>query len=203
MKSTRNMKDFDQLKNIWQQQETKSIPDVSTIINKAKKFRKQYNQKIIFQLISLVLAMVVVSWVVITINFKQVTTYIGIALMFICVTLFSILRYMQMQKLNKIDFTSNPNDTLNQLNYVYQFQKWVNTKITGWYFLVMSLAFGLYFIEVIAPLSITIKLTVIILTTLWMLIAYFYLGKKQIQKENNRIQTMIDTVEEIKLNYEK
>lgn len=197
------MKDFNDIQNLWKQQETKPLPDVTRIIANAKKDKQHFTNKIILQTIILVLTLPCLVRIGNIIDFKKTTSYIGLTLMFCCVFIFSAIRLYQIIRLKKMDVTEEPQINLQKLEQYYSFQKVVSTKITAAYFIVMNIAFGLYFIEVMAPMSALLKTIVLIVYVAWMLFAFFYLGKKQKAKEYARIQRLIDTIKEMESNYEK
>ena len=196
------MKEFDSLQEIWKQQKQSTLPDVSEIIAKAKKEKQTISNKILFQVIVLVLSMVGVAWVVLTIDFKMITTYIGISLMFLCVGGYSTIRIYQMTRLNKIDLTQSPTKTLIELEQFYAFQQFVGTKVTLAYFVILNIAMGLYFIEVMAPMSTISKTIFFTIYIFWMLFAYFYIGKRQKAREYERTQRIIDSIKEMEQYYQ-
>ena len=197
------MKDFNDIQNLWKQQETKPLPDVTQIIANAKKDKQHFTNKIILQTIILALTLPCLLWIGSIIDFKKTSSYIGLTLMFCCVFVFSAIRLYQIIRLKKMDVTEEPQVNLKKLEQYYSFQKLVSTKITAAYFIVMNIAFGLYFIEVMTPMSTLLKTIVLIVYVAWMLFAFFYLGKKQKAKEYARIQRLIDTIKEMENNYEK
>lgn len=197
------MKDFNDIQNLWKQQETKPLPDVTQIIANAKKDKQHFTNKIILQTIILALTLPCLLWIGSIIDFKKTSSYIGLTLMFCCVFVFSAIRLYQIIRLKKMDVTEEPQVNLKKLEQYYSFQKLVSTKITAAYFIVMNIAFGLYFIEVMTPMSTLLKTIVLIVYVAWMLFAFFYLGKKQKAKEYARIQRLIDTIKEMESNYEK
>lgn len=196
------MKDFDKLMDVWKQQSEVEVPDAESIILKAKKERTDFTNKIIFQVIALSLTLVVLVWVGNIVKFKMVTSYIGLGLMFLCVFGFSVIRVFQMIELKKINFTQKPSLTLLDLEKAYKFQQFVSNKVGLLYFIFLNLAFVFYFIEVLQPMRLPIKSLVLGAYVSWMLFGYFYLGKKQKKKENERIQKMIDSIKEMEENYE-
>lgn len=197
------MKDFDNIMDVWKQQKEIKIPDAGQIIQKAKKEQNTFTGKIILQVIILLLTIVALVWVGTAINFKMITTYIGLGLMCLCVFGFSVIRLYQMLQIKKIDFNQKPSLTLIELEKTYSFQQFVSNKVSLMYFILLNLAFVFYFIEVMQPMSLLLKSIVLIVYSGWMLFAYFYLGKKQKKKENERIQKMIDSIKEMEANYEK
>ena len=197
------MKDFDNIMDVWKQQKEVKIPDASAIIQKAKKEQNTFTGKIILQVTILLLTIVALVWVGTAIKFKMITTYIGLGLMCLCVFGFSVIRLYQMLQIKKIDFNQKPSLTLIELEKTYTLQQFVSNKVSLIYFILLNLAFVFYFIEVMQPMSIQLKSIVLTAYVSWMLFAYFYLGKKQKNSENERIQKMIDSIKEMEANYEK
>lgn len=197
------MKEFDNLKEIWNQQKESQVPDVSQIISKAKKEKQSMGNKIIIQVAILLLTIVAITWVVAVIDFKMATTYIGVGLMSLTILSYSAIRLYQAKQLKKIDLTQSPKKALQQLEQYYAFQQFVSTKCTLAYFILLNLGFVFYFIEVMQPMS--TEMTVIFLTAYiaWMLFAYFILGKKQKQKEYDKTQNIINSIKKIETEYEQ
>lgn len=196
------MKDFDELKNIWQQQKVTLATNPEELIAKAKKSKRDFNAKITIQLVTLLLSMIVVGYVGITIPFEQKTTYAGIVLILITVFGFSAVRIYQMLQLQKIDLTQTPEHTLPKLETAVRLQKMVSTKLMTAYMLLLNLAMGLYFIEVMHPMSTSLKAICLTVYIAWMLIAYFYLGKKQKIREEQRLQDIINTIKQVQNDFQ-
>lgn len=195
------MKEFDNLKELWKQQKQNPLPDVTIIIAKAKKEKQSMANKIIIQVATLLLAVVAIIMVVSAVDFKMTTTYIGVGLMFLTIIVFSAIRLYQVHKLKNIDVTQNPKEVLAELETFYAFQQFVNTKCTLAYFILLNIAFAFYFIEVMQPLSTMIKAIVLVVYIAWMIVAYFFLGKKQKEKEYERTQRIIDSIKEMERHY--
>lgn len=196
------MKKFNDIETIWKQQKEQVVPEVTTIINKANKEKKTILKKIIVQVILLLFTVPVVIWVLMTNPFQETTTFLGIAVILFDIIGFSIMRLYQVNLLTKIDFTQTPNMVLHELEKYYNLQKIISSKVMVAYFLLMNLGLGLYFIEVMSPMSpfaIGLSLSVYIL---WMLFAYFVIGKKQRKKEFDRIDALIEKVKEIEEGYD-
>lgn len=191
------MKDFDVLKEIWDKQGKALVPDVSLILSKAKKEKQSIGNKMILQVVALLGVIPAIGLVVMYVNFKMATTFIGIGLMALAVIVISILRMYQVYTLKKIDLAASPQSVLKKLEQFYAFQQTVNTKYTLVYFIVLNIAFGFYFIEVMQPMSTTYKSIALTLYVTWMLIAYFIIGKRQREKEYAKMQRIINGIKEI------
>ena len=196
------MKDFDNLKDLWKTQEEVKLPDVSEILRKVKREKLIYTNKILFQVSILIVTMFALIWIGSLIDFKMTTTYIGLGIMLLCIAGFSAIRLYQMITLKKIDLTEKPSVILSKLEKYYNFQQFVGTKITLAYFILLNLAFVFYFIEVMQPMSTSLKTICLTVYCAWMAFAYFYLGKKQKKKENDKINSIIESIKEMESNYE-
>lgn len=159
--------------------------------------------KIIIQVAILLSTIVAMIWVVAMIDFKMITTFIGVGLMMITIFFFSLIRLYQVYKLKNIDLTESPKKVLFQLEKFYAFQQFVSVKCTLAYFILLNVGFGFYFIEVTQPMSTMMKIIVLIVYLAWMLIAYFIIGKKQKQKEFSKIKTLINSIKKIETEYEQ
>lgn len=197
------MKEFDNLKELWQQQKESTLPDVTVIIDKAKKAKKQMANKIIIQVMVLLLTTVAIGGIVCGIDFKMATTFTGVALMLFTILAYSALRLYQLNMLKKIDLTLSPKVVLSEMEHFYSFQQKVSTKYTLLYFVLLSIASGLYFIEVMQPMSVMFKTVGLTVFIAWMLIAYFIIGKKQMRKEYDKTESIINALKEIEKNYEQ
>lgn len=198
-----NMNDFDKLSSIWNQQKPAEPVDANALITKARKTQRNYNSKVLINIIALLLSLVAIIWILFVIRFKSYTTYIGIAFLSIAIISFTALRFWHYIRFAKIKLTGDPVKTLQQLEKIVQFQKHTQTRLIPIYFLLISLGLILYYIEVIAPFSATTQALIYLVTFSWFLIAYFILGKKQARKEDERLQSIIDSIKRIETGLRK
>lgn len=196
------MKDFNDLQNLWNQQISAPLPDVNAILADAKKVQNALNKKITTQIIILVAVVVFILILMNVIPFKEATTFVGIGLMATTILLFSAIRFYQVIQLKKIDLTQNPRKLLGNLEQYYKFQNTVNTKYTLAYFILMNIAFALYFIEVLQPVAVFYKIIILAVYLAWMLFAFLYLGKKHKHKEQAKTQSIIDSIKAIEEHFE-
>ena len=196
------MKEFDNLKAIWDQQNQQVIPDVSHIIDKAEKEKNSIRNKIIIQVLALSIAMIVMCVVLCMINFKMAITLIGMAIMLITIFVFSAIRIYQVQQLNKINLTESPKIVLQKLNAYCTFDKKVKIKGMLIYFILLNIGMGFYFVETLNPLSVTLKIIFLIVYIAWMLFAYFVMGKKQLKKDEDKMNFLIKSIENLEHEYE-
>ena len=196
------MKDFNDIQNLWNEQKSIQLPDVNRILADAKKIQLDLNRKINLQVIILLSVVLFILIVVKVIPFQETTTFIGIGLMASTILFFSGIRLYQVIQMKKIDLTKNPKLLLIDLEQYYQFQNTINTKYTLLYFILMNIAFALYFIEVLQPIPLLYQVIIIVVYLAWMFFAFLYLGKKHKQKEQAKTQIIIDRIKEIEHHYE-
>lgn len=196
------MKDFNDLQNLWNEQKSAQLPDVNSILADAKKIQRDLNSKISVQVSILVGVVIFILILMQVIPFKAATTFIGIGLMAVTILLFSTVRLYQVIQMKKIDLTKNPKLLLIDLEKYYQFQNTINTKYTLLYFILMNIAFALYFIEVLQDVPVLYQVIIVVIYLAWMFFAYLYLGKKHKQKEEAKTQSIIDKIKEIEHSYE-
>lgn len=196
------MKDFNDLQNLWNEQKSAQLPDVNSILADAKKIQRDLNSKISVQVSILVGVVIFILILMQVIPFKAATTFIGIGLMAVTILLFSTVRLYQVIQMKKIDLTKNPKLLLIDLEKYYQFQNTINTKYTLLYFILMNIAFALYFIEVLQDVPVLYQVIIVVIYLAWMFFAYLYLGKKHKQKEEAKTQSIIDKIKEVEHSYE-
>ena len=196
------MKDFNDIQNLWKEQTPAQLPDVNSILADAKKVQRDLNTKIITQVIILVAVVIFIIVLINIIPFQQVTTFVGIGLMAGTILLFSAVRLYQVVEMKKMDLTQNPRHLLVNLHRYYRFQNTVNTRYTLLYFILMNVAFALYFIEVLQPVPLLYQIIIVLIYLAWMLFAFLYLGKKHKLKEQAKTQSIIDAIRTIEEHYE-
>ncbi len=190
------MKDFNAIKDLWQQSkpaEEKTV-DLSAIARQAKDTKEKLMRPLFIGSITLFMTPFFVIWVVYFsgVQLNWLTTHISIGLMCLLVWLQSMLTFFTWNKLRLIDDTSAPALHLQQWEAYYAFRKQQLKWNMPVYFVLLTTAMGLYFVELLQgrPLGYTILL--LSGFTAWMLYSYFVLGKRIIEKEEKKLKAIID-----------
>lgn len=194
------MSTFSELEILWKKPQQMVLPDASDIIKKAAAEKNHLSNKILFQAISLAISLVSMSIVLYMIRFQYASSYIGIALMFLCIIVFGSIRFRQSQFLKKLDFLQPPSALLTKFETFYQHQKWVNTKGVLIYTITLNIAFAFYFYEtlLLAPLTNTWRIFIIAVYIAWMLIATLWIGKRTVKKEHEKTKSIIEKLRVLK-----
>ena len=192
------MQNFDELKNIWQKPMLAENSAATTSFSKTKNTIKMKLQK--QQLggaVMLVLTAILITAMVIFggFNFTHWYTYGAIVLICVICLAQAALMYNLYKKIKNVDETVPPAAHLQQWEAYYNLRKKQNKWNMPLYYILLNIAMGIYLIEVFTGrpiINVTIFIAVYIA---WMLFAYFYLGKKNIRKEEVRLNNIINELE--------
>ncbi|GLB50053.1 hypothetical protein [Neptunitalea lumnitzerae] len=195
------MDNFKELQDIWKSGGSKQLPDVKSIISKAKKDQKSLVSQFLIAVACMLLSIFVIVWVGITYDFEMITTYIGIVLVLITVVGYSAIMAYQTYKLKRIDMSASPEKVIPLLEERFQFAQLLATKGMVSYYLLLNIALILYFLEVMAPMKPMLKTICISVYVAWMFIAYFVLGKRQREKQYAKYNRMLDGLKQMQQLY--
>ncbi|MDB5203192.1 MAG: hypothetical protein JWQ27_2601 [Ferruginibacter sp.] len=194
------MNNFDDLAALWKAPAPEPLPDVADIIKKASREKNQVARKIFIQSSCMLLAIASLVYVVCAVHFHYFITYLGLAMMFICMISFAVVRFRQSRFLKRADFSQSPASLLNSFEDFHRRQQWVNTTGTFWYSVFLNIAFALYFYETVAlaPIRVGWKWLFLAVYVVWMLIAMLWIGKRSVRKEHAKTRAIIEKLRAIK-----
>ncbi|MEO7044543.1 MAG: hypothetical protein ABI091_04500 [Ferruginibacter sp.] len=194
------MNNFDDIEALWKAPQRLDIPAADAIIKKAVKEKNQIVRKILVQSFCMCLALAAIIYVTIFVHFQFISSYIGIAIMVICMITYTVIRLRQSLFLKRADFSQSPNDLLQQFEKFHQHQKWINTKGVMWYTVFLNLGFAFYFYETVAIAHAKLfwKIIFIAIYISWMLIATLWLGKRSVRKEHAKTNAIIEKLKQLK-----
>ena len=182
--------------DIWNNKNAE-IPNIQEIKSAAEKYRKK-------QLISTILLML---WLIATafgiifiwnvINFKMVTTSLGIILILIALALYLYLFSQNVNVIRKINPSISNQDYLSSLKKLQRQRLYMQTKGISIYYILLSLGFAFYFYEFALYMSTIAAFLAYGLTFLWLAIVWFFLRPRQIRKQNQKMSKIIDSLEAI------
>jgi hypothetical protein len=194
------MKDFDAIKEIWQQSATAGDqPPLALVNQRAASSKTILTRRQLRGAVMLVATAIYIAWLGFfsPINFAASTTYAGILLMITVVLIQAGINGYTWHRLRKIDDTLAPAAHLQQWEAYYQLRKNQVKLHHPLYFIFLNLSFGLYFIEIFTGRPWWGIAVVIILYSAWMLYAYFVLGKRAMVKEEAKLKAIIDDLRRV------
>ena len=194
------MQDFDSLKDMWQKPTSAVKSPTITTINKTSKTLKMKLQK--QQLggaVMLVLTATLIAAMAIFggFNFTHWYTYGGMVLICIVCLAQAGLMLSLYKKISSINETVAPAAHLQQWEAYYDLRKKQNKWNMPLYYILLNIAMGVYLVEIFTGrplLNVSIFIGVYIA---WMLFAYFYLGKRNMRKEDERLNSIVNNLKGI------
>lgn len=105
--------------------------------------------------------------------------------------------YITYKKIKIIDDTVEPAAHLRQWEDYYQLRKKQNKWNMPVYYVALNIAMAIYMVEIFTGRPVVNVLIFIAVYAAWMLFAYFYLSRKNIKREDNRLQKVIDELKAI------
>ncbi len=188
------MNSFSEIETLWKTgMPFHTLPDAAAIIGKTNRIRRLVRNSILRQTLVLLLVIPTMGYIMYSVDFDYISSYAGIALMLICVLLFSFFRFKQVHFLNRADFSKAPSLLLKEFEKFYEQQQWLLSKGIRWYSILLNIAFGLYFYETVymAALSSHVKNFIIVSYIAWTVIVTFWVEKISARRELNKTRSII------------
>lgn len=201
------MQNFDSLKNMWQQpagsgESSEAIIKVitSTTTSKMKLQKPQLHGSIALTLTAVFIAALALFG---DLNFKHWYTYGGMVLIAIVCIVQAVFMHATYKKIKNIDDTVAPSQHLQQWEAYYSLRKKQNKWNMPVYYVLLNIAMAIYMIEIFTGRPVVNVIIFIAVYAAWMLFAYFYLGRKNIRREDNRLQKIINDLKAIEIQLKK
>ena len=125
-------------------------------------------------------------------NFIHWYTYGGMMLICMICLVQAGFMYTTYKKIKGIDETVEPSAHLQQWEAYYDLRKKQNRWNMPVYYVLLNVAMAIYMVELFTGRPLMNVLIFIAVYAAWMLFAYFYLGRKNLRKEDNRLQGIIE-----------
>lgn len=190
------MKEFDNLKDLWQQGTATAVParrpvklSRVSVNNRYSLQRQQLRGAVILLLTALYVAALAIFG---RFGLKEWYTFFAMGMVVLICLFQAFLLFYTYRQIRLIDDAAPPDQHLRQWEDYYALRKKQAAIIMPAYFIGLNIALGIYFIEVMQGrplLNITIFLLVY---AAWMLFAWFYLGKRILKKEKQKLDGIMN-----------
>ena len=183
-------------KDLWKKQSV-SQPDLTDLLARLSKFKKAALRSLwmINILLSVTSVFIVFIWIYYQPQF--VSTKIGIVLTILAMVVYVFVYNKLMSDYKNIDATQANQEYLQKLISIKKKQQFLQTKMMSFYFIVLTLGICLYMYEYASRMSALGASLTYGITLLWMLFNWFYIRPKQIKKQQEKINTLIEKFEEV------
>lgn len=189
------MQDFEALKKIWQQKPelVKRVSGPKELSSTSKRNKKLLQYAQLVGGTGQVIVSAFISWMMVFGNFgfRFWYTYLSMGMVVLLCLLQAGYMLYTYTKIRAIDDSLPPAEHLRQWEQYYALRQQQITFQGPVFTVLLSIALGIYYIEILSGRPFLPVLLVVLVTIAWILFAYFYLGKKSIRKETNRLQSII------------
>lgn len=182
--------------DLWKKQ-TVSQPDIEDLKNRLKEFKKAALKTMwkVNILLSLTSVFIVFIWIYFQPQF--ISTKIGIVLTILAMVMYVILYNRLSEHYRNIDTDQSNQEYLQKLILIKRKQQFMQTKGITWYFLLLIAGICLYMYEYASRMNIEFAILTYAITLLWIGFNWFYLRPKQIKKQQQKINSLIEKFEEV------
>ena len=186
------MKDFDHLISVWQEQPKRDQLSVDDVLKQVKKGISGMSQKLLWNIVSMGLAVSAMLAVMLFFVFQSLITYLGIGILIITLVLYALMMVRDYRLISKQDATINPADYLQSLQ-VYQKNR---AKVYGWmyylYVLLISTGLLFYFFEVLQSTTALFKAIIYTVYGVLVLFTTFYVRERFVKNEQDKLGQLIE-----------
>lgn len=183
-------------KDLWKKQSV-SQPDMKDLLLRLSKFKKAAVRSlwIINILLFATSAFIIFIWIYYQPQF--ISTKIGIVLTILAMMIYVFVYNKLLTDYKTIDTTQTNHEYLQKLILIKKKQQFLQTKMMSFYFIVLTLGICLYMYEYASRMSVLGASLAYGITLLWMLFNWFYLRPKQVKKQQEKINSLIEKFEEV------
>jgi Ca2+/Na+ antiporter len=153
------MKDFDALKDIWSNQAALSRVNSEDVLKRVKQSGNDLSNKLRFEVFAMLAAIIILSYVLLTVSFKMWTSHAGIFIFIACCVYILLTQYTDYRKMSDSARLLNvPGDYIIHLKTYKHHRYLLNTRKYRIYTVFFSAGLLLLFVEIffVAELWITI-----------------------------------------------
>lgn len=185
------MQEFDHIEALWAKHTVDIKISSDDMLKQAKREVNSIRNKSLMNIFGMALSFLAIAslWFF---DFNSWTTHLGIGIIALAVAVYTIILYNNYQLLSKKDFTANPQEFIAQLK-LYQIKRSALYQNLYWFYAIaLSLGTALYFVEILAHLSLWLQAVVLIVSFGWMIFCSTLVRKAVLAKDKERIALLIE-----------
>ncbi|WP_269237721.1 hypothetical protein [Flavobacterium flavigenum] len=182
-------------KDLWKKQ-TVSQPDMQDLLSRVSVFKKMALRSLWMTNIMLLATSIFIIFIWMYFKPQLISTKIGIVLVILAMVIYLLVYNKLFGKYKDIDATITNHDYLQKLVLIKKKQQFLQTNMMSLYFLMLSAGIGLYMYEYASRMTLLGAVLTYGITFLWILFNWFFIRPKQIKKQQNKINSLIQRFEE-------
>lgn len=184
------------LKALWNQQ---PVPAVDSTAVKARLAKLAIQKRKSLWIVNgcLIATSLFISWIWFYYQPQFLTTKIGIVLVIAAMLMYMFVFNKLIPLYKALDATQFNKAYLDGLIQIRERERYLQTKIMNIYYLVLSAGLGLYMYEYASRMEMVWALMAYGFTIAWIVFSWFYIRTRQIQKNREKMERVIQQVQAI------
>lgn len=187
------MKNEVDFKELWGKQESNERPDTVQLLQKAAQIRKTFRLKLIVRTIGLIASIVIMLSAGLSINSRQLTTTIGLALMVTGVVAYLITTNHLLPMLFKSNISNSSQEYLNQLIRIQHKNEFMHKVMIDVYFCLLTIGLWLYILQGSKLLSTVNAVLLYLVPSVFLAITWMFAKRYELKK----ISGLTDTIKKL------
>lgn len=183
-------------KDLWKKQSVNQ-PDITDLLSRVAKFKKASLRSLWISNILLFATSVFILFIWMYYQPQFISTKIGIVVTILAMVIYMFSHNKLLVKYKEIDSTQTNQEYLQKLILIKRKQQFLQTKMMTFYFVFLTIGICLYMYEYASRMSVLGASLTYGITLLWMLFNWFFLRPKQIKKQQEKINSLIEKFEEV------
>jgi len=183
-------------KDLWKKQ-TVSQPNIEDLMARLKQFKKAALRSLWVANFLLAITSVFIIFIWYYFQPQFISTKIGIVLAILSMAFYLTFYNRLMNNYKNIDANQTNHEYLQKLIEIKKKQQFMQSTVLSWYFVVLLAGICLYMYEYASRMTVFYALLTYGVTLLWIGFNWFYLRPKQIKKQQDKINSLIEKFEEV------
>ncbi|HNU41705.1 MAG: hypothetical protein UZ12_BCD005003361 [Bacteroidetes bacterium OLB12] len=185
------------LKALWNKQPVPQ-PDKEALLKKLDKLKAQKRRGFIIANVSLIATSAFIGWIWFYYQPQYITTKVGIVLAILAMLIYLVVYNKLIPLYNTLNAGQLNRAFLDNLLQIRQREQFMQTTITNLYFVMLSLGMGLYMYEYTSRMEFTWAIVAYAVTAGWVAFNWFYFRPRHINKNRQKLDGIIQQLQEIK-----
>lgn len=183
-------------KDLWKKQAVNK-PNIEDLLARLKQFKKASLRSLWRTNILLAATSAFIIFIWYRYQPEFISTKIGIILAILAMVMYVGVYNRVLSTFKNIDSTQTNQEYLQQLILIRKKQQYMQSKVLSWYFVLLMAGICLYMYEYASRMTVFYALITYGITLLWIAFNWFYIRPKQIAKQQNKINGLIEKFEAI------
>lgn len=191
------MQEFDDIAALWATHTVDVQLSADGMLKQAKKEVSGLRIKSLLNIAGMAIALFAMGILWFLFPIQYWTTHLGLSVMISAILVYAVILYNNYKIIAKHDFTDSPTEFILKLK-TYQINRLsLYNRLYWFYVIALSLGMGLYFIEILSPLSTTVQIIAVVLSFSWIVFCSTLMRRAVIKKDKERIALLVEKFERI------